>query len=137
MLCETCTDLLRTLGEASTESESIYEEPSVIERSFKHHATYNAFKRALDIGCALCKKFWVQISDEAVKIDDELPAFELELRWYIYRYGCKSDLHLRIYLVRGFCGVFSIPLTQVDFSEGIPHLFPNASQPDVCVHDTY
>lgn len=83
MICETCTDLFRTLSKVQVKDK--LPEGSELKGRFEHHATYNAFKRALDIGCVFCKKVWAQIRDEVLDMDDDkLAAFRLEFEWSLY-----------------------------------------------------
>ncbi|THV47025.1 hypothetical protein BGAL_0341g00060 [Botrytis galanthina] len=84
MFCETCLVLLRTIRKASTGIESTLEDPSQIEGSFKHHATYDALQKALAIGCILCKKLWAKLRDEALVLDDDkIAAFRLDCKWFV------------------------------------------------------
>ncbi|KAF7891264.1 uncharacterized protein EAF02_001589 [Botrytis sinoallii] len=118
MFCETCTDFLRTITDAHAKGKPAFGQ---FVGSFEHHATYNAFKRALDKGCALCKKIWAQIGEEALNIvDDELAAFDLKFRWYLYvPWGDKSNIEIWISsapdnVFRRNCNIF---LTKIDPSK--------------------
>ncbi|KAF7925011.1 uncharacterized protein EAE98_007099 [Botrytis deweyae] len=118
MFCETCTDFLRTIADALAKGEPVFGETW---GSFKHHATYNAFKRALDKGCALCKKIWAQIDDEALNmVDDELAAFGLTFRWHLYLpWGDQSNIAIWIAPApdNAFRLICSIFLTKIDPSK--------------------
>ncbi|KAF7890738.1 uncharacterized protein EAF01_010547 [Botrytis porri] len=112
MFCETCIDFFRTLGEASTESEFKSEDTFPITGLFEHHTTDDAFKRALDTGCILCKKLRENLSYEALDLDgDKLAAFRLVCSWY--QTGPKSGFDV-VCSVDGFTKTSHISLMPVN-----------------------
>ncbi|APA08675.1 hypothetical protein sscle_04g034450 [Sclerotinia sclerotiorum 1980 UF-70] len=59
MLCKTCTDLFLAIREDVDILRMELKEcsfPDDKEREFEHHASYDAYKEAVSIGCRLCKK---------------------------------------------------------------------------------
>ncbi|KAF5870555.1 putative heterokaryon incompatibility protein [Botrytis fragariae] len=82
MFCETCVDLFRTIGEAQAKSRAMngYKVPG----KFTHRSTYDAFQKALSIGCYMCKRLWMYIEslcNDPDFVAKGFAAFESFCRW--------------------------------------------------------